>query len=192
MNLVKNSKFYTQEEYFKIEEQEEFKSEYFEGEIFAMAGGTPNHNRIILNVAGSLNSEFKIKNKACESFASDVRVEIEQDKHYVYPDVFVICGDLEFAQNRRDTITNPILIVEVLSDSTKDYDRGSKFTSYRKIKTLKDYLLIDQKNIHIEYFFKQDSGIWGLKEYFSLTDTISLYSIQVDIVIKEIYNRVDI
>ncbi len=112
--------------------------------------------------------------------------------HYTYPDVVVVCGELEFAHKRKDMITNPILIAEVLSDTTKDYDRGSKFTAYRKIRTLRDYVLIDQKTVHIEYFSKEDDGTWRLREYFSLEETLMLMSVQISISVKEIYSRVSL
>ncbi|CAN2044382.1 putative restriction endonuclease domain-containing protein [Candidatus Magnetomoraceae bacterium gMMP-1] len=188
LQLQKN--FLTSEEYFAIEKDTEYKSEYYHGEIFAMAGGTPDHNRISLNLAGSLNTA--LKGKDCEAFISDLRIQVDIDKHYTYPDVSVICGDLQFAENRKDTITNPILIAEVLSESTKDYDRGSKFTAYRTIETLQNYILIDQKNIHLECFFKENNGIWRLHEYFSLSEILNIESINIKIPVNEIYDRVSL
>ncbi|MDI6794971.1 MAG: Uma2 family endonuclease [bacterium] len=188
--LKPNKQIYTAEEYFDMEKLSEYKSEYFYGEIFAMAGGTPNHNRITINLAGTLNAAFK--DKFCEAFASDLRVQVEKGRHYTYPDVVVVCGELEFAEKRKDTIINPVIIMEVLSDSTKDYDRGTKFTVYRNIKTLQDYILIDQDIVHIEYFSKKEDGTWRLQEYFNMEEVLTLESIQVKISIKEIYNRVSL
>lgn len=186
--LKTEKKYYTPEEYFEIEKYAKYKSEYYRGEIFAMSGGTLNHNRITLNIAGALNAAFSIK--PCEAFASDLRIQIDKDKHYTYPDVTVVCGKLELAEGHKDMITNPIVIIEVLSDSTKDYDRGTKFTAYRNIKTLRDYILIDQESVHIEYFFKEEDGTWRLKEYFNIEKAILLKSIQIEIPIIEIYDRV--
>jgi Uma2 family endonuclease len=186
--LQTKKRLYNVEEYFALEEKGEYKSEYFYGEIFAMAGGTPNHNRITINLAGLLNAAFD--ESPCEAFTSDLRVQIDKDKHYSYPDVIVVCGDLEFSGGRQDTITNPILIVEVLSDSTRDYDRGSKFTAYRTIKTLRDYILIEQDSVHIEYFSREDDGTWRLHEYVSLEDTLVLESIQCSLPLRAIYQRV--
>ena len=188
--LKKNKKTYSPEQYFAMEQQAEYKSEYFHGNIFAMAGGSPNHNRITLNLASLLNIRFK--GKPCESFVSDLRVQIDKDNHYTYPDVVVVYGDLEFAKNRMDTITNPIVIVEVLSDSTKDYDRGTKFTAYRKLATLRGYVLIDQDVVHIECFSKEEDGTWRLREYNDMEQILNFESIQTKVPIKEIYNRVSI
>lgn len=186
---TEEKRLYTVEEYFALEEQAEYKSEYFHGEIFAMAGGTPNHNRITVDFAGLLNSSFE--GTSCEAFTSDLRVQIDKERHYAYPDIIVVCDDLEFAKGRRDTITNPVLIVEVLSDSTRDYDRGTKFTSYRNhIKTLRDYILIEQVRVHVEYFSKERDETWRLREYFSLDDVLMLESVQCKVPLKEIYKRV--
>ncbi|MDM8551508.1 Uma2 family endonuclease [Desulfobacterales bacterium HSG2] len=135
-------------------------------------------------------STWDSKTEICEAFASDLRVEVDKDKHYTYPDVAVVCGELEFAEQRKDTITNPIMIAEVLSDSTEDYDRGTKFALYRNIKTLKDYVLIDQARGHIEYFFKEDDGTWRLQEYFNLDECLTLRSVRVEISIRDICHRV--
>jgi len=178
----------TSEAYLEAEQNAEYRSEYFYGEIFAMAGGTPNHNRITLNLAFIFNS--RLKSKLCEAFASDIKVQIDEDKHYTYPDVMVVCGEIEFAKARKDTIVNPVVIAEVLSESTKDYDRGTKFTAYRKIKSLKDYILIEQDKIHIEYFSKEKDGAWRLREYFYLEDILIIQSVDLKISLKEIYERV--
>lgn len=184
LKLAKN--FYSPEEYFEIEEAGH-KGEYFHGEIFSMAGGTPDHNRLTVDFAGLLNSGFK--NRNCEAFASDLRVEVDKDKHYTYPDVAVVSGELEFAEHRKDTITNPILIAEVLSDSTEDYDRGTKFALYRNIRSLRDYVLIDQKKVHIEHFFK-NGGVWQLQEYFDLDESLPLRSVGVEFSVRAICHRV--
>ncbi len=186
--LKTDKKICTPEEYFALEEYADCKSEYFHGEIFAMAGGTANHNRITLNFANLLNTAFK--GKSCEAFAIDVRIQIDKEKHYTYPDVVAVCGQIEFAEMRKDTIVNPILIAEVLSDATKDYDRGSKFTAYRNIKTLRDYVLIAQETVHIEYFSKENDGTWRLREYFDPQGILSVASLELSIPIREIYDRV--
>jgi len=188
--LKPDKRSYTPQEYFAMEETAEYKSEYFHGEIFAMAGGTPDHNRITVDLASALNSMFI--GGSCEAFASDVRVQIDTNKHYTYPDVVVVCGEIEFAEGRKDTIANPIAIMEVLSDSTKDYDRGTKFTAYRTIKTLREYVLIEQDSVHVEAFFKEDDGTWRLREYFDIKEMLPLKSLQMEIPIKDIYNRVSL
>ena len=188
--LRTNEKFISTEEYFAREDTAEHRSEYYRGDVFAMAGGTPNHNRITVNLASLLSSQFR--GGPCEAFASDLRVQVEKDTHYTYPDVVVICGELKLAEGRSDTVVNPVVIIEVLPESTRDYDRGSKFAAYRSIETLSDYILVDQDAVHIEYFSKEDDGTWKLREYFSSEIIIEIKSIQITIPIKKIYERVAI
>jgi len=181
-------KFISHQEYFDMEEAAEYKSEYYHGEIFAMSGASFNHNVIAMNVSGYLHNLFQ--NSACFVFNSDMKTEIDKERHYTYPDISIVCGDVEFAENRNDTVANPLVIVEILSDSTKDYDRGSKFTAYRNIKSLKDYILIDQYDYHVEYFHKNESGQWSLSEFKNVNDTFKISSIDVELSMKKIYNRV--
>ena len=123
--LEKQREYYTIEEYFAHEESTEFRSEYYQGEIYVLAGGSANHNRIALNIASFLDNEFE--SQRCEVFIGDVRLLIQQVELYTYPDVVVVCGDLNFVPGRTDTITNPTVILEILSPSTENYDRGKKF-----------------------------------------------------------------
>lgn len=186
--LKTNKKYISVEEYFELEETAEHGSEYYCGDVYAMAGGTPNHNRITVNLVGLLNSQFM--GGPCEAFASDLRVQVEKDFHYTYPDVAVVCGELRLLEGRSDTIVNPVVIIEVLSESTQDYDRGTKFTAYRSIDTLTDYILVDPDTVHIEYFSKESDGTWRLREYFSTEEVVNIESIQVMAPAKEIYERV--
>jgi Uma2 family endonuclease len=188
--LKANEKYISIEEYFAREDSAELRSEYFCGDVFAMAGGTPNHNRITVNLTSMLNSKFR--GGPCEAFSSDLRVQVAKDVHYTYPDVVVVCGELILAEGRTDTITNPIVIMEVLSESTRDYDRGSKFTAYRSIETLTDYILIDQDTVHIEYFSKERDGTWRLRELFSAEEFLEIKSIEATLPAKAIYERVDL
>lgn len=176
------------EEYFAREETAEHRSEYYCGGLFAMAGGTPNHNRITVNIASLLTLQFR--GGPCEAFTSDLRVQVEKNFHYTYPDVVVVCGELALAEGRTDTIVNPVVIIEVLSESTRDYDRGTKFTAYRSIKTLTDYLLVDQDNVHLEYFSKESDGTWRLREHFSTEEIVKIMSIPATLPIKGVYERV--
>lgn len=180
---------YTPEEYFAIEERAEYRSEYIDGEIFAMAGGTANHNRIVRDVVIALNSE--LEDKGCEAFMNDLRVQLQKNRRYAYTDVVIVCGEPEFVKNRQDTITNPIIIIEVLSDSTKDYDRGSKFAAYREIQTLREYILIEQDRVHIESFVKEEDGTWRLRDYNDITGNIPFVSLDIAIPIQTIYRRVE-
>jgi Uma2 family endonuclease len=185
--LKANEKYISIEEYFAREETAEHRSEYFCGDVFAMAGGTPNHNRITVNLASLLNSQFR--GGPCEAFASDLRIQVEKDFHYTYPDVVVVCGELKLLEGRSDTVVNPVVIIEVLSESTRDYDRGTKFTAYRSIETLTDYILVDQDTVHIEYFSKESDGTWRLREFFNAEEIVEIKSIQATIPTKEIYER---
>lgn len=179
--------YISKDEYLDMERNSEIRHEYYHGEVFAMAGGTPNHNRIVLNPANLLNAGFSGGN--CEAFASDIRVQLDKDRHYAYPDVLAVCGAPEFADTRQDTIINPILIAEVLSDSTEAYDRGLKFRAYRNITSLEDYLLIRQDIVNIEYFFKK-GDVWQLREYRKTDDVIFLASVGASISAADIYKRV--
>lgn len=136
--------YYTIEECLTLEEKAEDKSEYYRGEIFAMTGATMNHNQIAGNLYTVLNQAYP--DKECRVFISDMRLWVKEKELFTYPDLLVICDKPVFYQNRRDTIANPLIIVEVLSESTKNYDRGGKFEFYRTLSTLKEYILIDQYN----------------------------------------------
>jgi len=178
------------EEYFLLEDRANERHEYVDGELFLMAGGTPNHNRIMLNLAGALNAAFG--GVTCEAFAGDLRVQIKEHQQYAYPDVVVVCGQLELAKGRKDTITNPVLSAEILSDSTRDYDRGSKFSMYRAIPSLHEYLVIEQRYVSVEYFSKEPDNTWRLREYGERSATIAIESLQIALTLDDIYQRVEL
>ncbi len=182
-------KFYTPEEYLALEESDDYKSEYYNGEIFAMAGGSANHNRIGLNVATMFNLAFE--NRSCEVFMSDMRLLVEQVDLYTYPDVMLVCGKIEFVPKRVDTLTNPILIVEVLSESTENYDRGKKFEFYRTIPALQHYLLISQDRVYLEHFQKLEDGRWALTEYNEVEKVLRIEALDFKIALSRIYNKVE-
>jgi len=186
--LKPDQKYYTPEEYLTLEEAAEYRSEYYQGEIFAMSGGSANHNRIIKNLVIALESNFE--NKPCEAFITDMRLLVKKNGLYTYPDVMAVCDQLEFAEERDDTLTNPTVIVEVLSKSTQDYDRGGKFTLYRAIETFQEYVLIDQHSIHVEYFHKLDDGRWILQEFSNIDDILTITSIDFEISLQQIYQKV--
>lgn len=180
--------FYSPEEYLTLEEAAEFRSEYYDGQIFPMAGGTPNHNRIAVNLGSALN--VALADQDYDVFISDMRLWIPRIGLYTYPDVMVVAGDLEFAEGRKDTIINPLLIVEVLSDSTKNYDRGEKFEFYRTLPAFREYILVDQYKIHVEQFSKTENSKWMLSEFNDMNMVISLASTSLDIPLSIIYKRV--
>ncbi len=181
-------KIITSEEYFQMEETAEYKSEYYHGEIFAMSGASANHNLIVMNVGANLH--HSLKGSGCFVFPSDIKVELDSAEHYAYPDVSVVCGDIRYGAGRKDIITNPIVIIEVLSESTKDYDKGTKFQAYRKISSLRDYILIDQYTRHVEYFFKNESGQWILEEFQDANDSFTVRSIKVELSLDNIYYQI--
>ncbi len=181
--------YHTPEEYLALEEKADCKSEYYQGEIFAMSGASINHNRIANNLNAVLNVAFETK--PCEAFSSDMRLLVKKNGLYTYPDVMVVCGKPQFVEGRDDTITNPVVIVEVLSKSTRDYDRGAKFELYRATGSFQDYVLIDQERPYIEYFHKLEDGRWLLSEFSDLDATLTLEAIDFTIPIRRIYHKVD-
>ena len=186
---TKEKVYYSPEEYLELETAAEYKSEYRDGLIIPMAGGTPNHNRIAGNFYASLN--FALKGQAYDVFTSDLRLWIPQARLYTYPDVMVVSGQLQFAESRRDTITTPLIIVEVLSESTANYDRGEKFRLYRTIPTLQEYILISQSEMHVEQFAKTADNKWILSEDDEENSILTLNSLQFQISFRDIYDKVE-
>ncbi|WP_321418417.1 Uma2 family endonuclease [uncultured Desulfobacter sp.] len=140
-------------EYLDFERNSEFKHEFFNGEVFAMTGAKRNHNRINVNLTRKIGNKFEANKFACDLFSNDMRVKIQDS--YAYPDVVIFCGDAEFEDNEFDTLTNPVVIMEILSDSTEAFDRGKKFSYYQTIPTLKEYILISQKELsNVNYFVR--------------------------------------
>lgn len=178
----------TPEEYLEQERKAERKSEYFRGETFAMAGASPEHALIITNLVGELRQQ--LKGRPCNVYSSGLRLRVSPIGPYTYPDVLVVCGSPAFADDQRDTLLNPALIVEVLSDSTKDYDRGRKFQHYRTLLSMGEYLTVAQDSIHVEQWTRQPDQRWLLAEADSIAATISLASVEVEIALSEIYDKV--
>ncbi|MEA5576894.1 Uma2 family endonuclease [Anabaena sp. UHCC 0451] len=183
-----DKQYYTPEEYLELEATADYKSEYIEGEIIPMTGASINHNRISLNLSSGLNFAFRDKNY--EVFMGDIRLWIPQRLIYTYPDVMIIADEPEFFNNRTDTITNPQVIIEVLSKSTKGYDREDKFAAYRTISNFQEYLLIDQNRIHVEQFSKTGKKRWNLCEYDEEDENISLVTVPFEISLQDLYNKV--
>ena len=176
--------------YFELEAASETKHEYHHGEIFDMTGASARHNLIASNLITLLNNA--LGKTSCFVFPGDIKVEVDPGAHYTYPDVSVVCGEVAFAGGRDDVIVNPVVIVEVLSRSTADYDRGSKFKAYRKLAGLRDYLLVDQYRVSVEHFSTDGGGTWSLAEYEDRSDRVTISSVGVDLSLAEIYHRIDI
>ena len=166
------------------------RSEYVDGEIFAMTGGTEEHNLIVANLVRELGNQFK--DRPCRVYPSDMKVHIAADDVGTYPDVMVICGEREFYDGRRDMVTNPIVVVEVLSDSTEAYDRGDKFRHYRSLRSLQAYLLLSQYRMQAELFLRQPDGTWSLSSYQDPSDSIPLRVVEAELSLAEVYDKVEL
>lgn len=181
---------YTIEEYLQMENAAKEKHGYYDGEIFAMSGAKLSHNTITSNLLGNLWS--KLKGKPCRPCGSDQRIHIESNSLFTYPDISVVCGPTITLNNDQYNVLNPTLIIEVLSSSTKTYDRGDKFKLYRDIATLKEYILVDSESQSIESFYINEQGNWELIEYKSASDVLVLTSIGVSLDAKDIYDGVNL
>jgi Uma2 family endonuclease len=177
---------YTVDEYFVVEAMSPVRNEYFDGEILAMAGGSANHNRISRNILLAL--EPKLRGGSCESLGSDTRI-LTASGLYTYPDAVVICGPIILSGEHLETITNPVVLIEVLSPSTRAYDCGEKFELYRSIPTFRDYLLIEQRTVEVEHRWRAGDE-WLSERKTSQEDIIRLKSIEVDVKIGDLYARV--
>ena len=178
-------KQYTPEEYLAIDRQSEHKNQYFAGEIFAMVGASRRHNLIVANLVGELRTQ--LKDRRCEVYPSDMRVKVSPTGLYTYPDVTVICGEAEFDDGHYDTLLNPTVLIEVLSKTTEDYDRGRKFEHYRQLESLSEYLLVAQEKYHVMRYRRQDEH-W---ETDRPADTVALQSIDCELAVAEIYHKVE-
>jgi len=182
--------YLTPKEYLALERGAEYKSEYLAGEIFAMAGTSERHNLIAGNVFAELHAQ--LRKRPCKVYVSDVRLKVNRTGLYTYPDVMVVCGETQFADDQQDMILNPTVIIEVLSESTEGYDRGKKFEHYRKLDSLSEYILIAQDRYHVERYVRQPDNQWLLAETDNVHDTLSLTSIACNLVLAEIYDKVEI
>ena len=180
---------YTPQEYLAFEVGSPERHEYINGEVCLMTGGTPNHNKIAGNFYAALN--FSLKRQPYQVFVTDQRLWIPEKKIYTYPDVMVVQGELQLQEGRKDTIVNPLLIAEVLSESTRSYDKDAKFAAYRTIPTLREYLLIDQYEVSIEQYVKTDRKSWLFSEYGEADEVVALNSIQFEMAIEDIYDKVE-
>ncbi len=178
---------FTPEQYLELERKAEHKSEYWNGEIVAMAGASRRHNRITLNIGSGLTT--RLRDTPCEPYVNDLRVRVSQTK-YLYPDVAVACGDPVFEDAELDTLLTPQVIVEVLSPSTVDKDRGIKFAFYRQLETLTDYVMVSQDEPLVEHYARQDNNQWLLTVLQGADAVLSLSSIGCDLPLPEIYARV--
>ncbi len=186
--MVANAqKKWTVEEYLAFERTSEEKHEYYAGEIFDMSGASRRHNLIVMNTGTTLNSQ--LAQRPCEVYPSDMRVKVNKIK-YTYPDVTVVCGEPQFEDGEFDTLLNPTIIVEVLSPSTEDYDRGKKFKHYMAIPSLQEYILIAQDEARIDHCTRQGDGDWLISVSKTLEASIDLSSINCTLRLADVYNKI--
>lgn len=176
------------DEYLRMERKAEFRSEYLNGEIFAMVGASREHNLIVANITREITQQ--LKGKPREMYPTDMRVRIPATGLYTYPDVVVVCDEPLFEDEQVDTLLNPTLIMEVLSQSTESYDRGKKFRHYQTVGSLLEYLLVAQDEYRIEQFVKQPDGHWLYSDARSSEGSVELVSIQCVLMLKEVYDKV--
>jgi Uma2 family endonuclease len=188
MAVQLQTRFITPEEYLALERAAENKSEYYQGEIIPMAGASRRHNLIVGNIYASLHGQ--LRKRDCEVYASDMRVKVRATGLHTYPDVIITCGALEFEDDAIDTLLTPTVIVEVLSKSTKAYDRGDKFEHYRAIDSLTDYIMVAQDKPLIEHFARQPDNFWLFSETRMLDQTVRLASVGCELRLADIYEKV--
>jgi len=180
---------FTVAEYLSMDRDASEKHEFAFGEIYAMGGASARHVEIVGNIVSELRNH--LRQRPCRVYSTDLRLCVDADNRYTYPDVVVVCSQPQFLDDRLDTLLNPDLIVEVLSESTRNYDRGDKFQQYRGIPSFREYLLVDQAKAHVERYSKQQDGTWSLWETDSLDHVVHLESIAVMLPVSEIYLKVE-
>ena len=187
MSAVLTKTHCSAEDYLKQERSSSYKSEFVDGEVYAMTGASRMHNLIAVNIAGELRN--LLKNRPCEAYVNDMRVKAAEARSYHYPDIAVVCGVPQFEDEQVDTLLNPTLLIEVLSPSTEAYDRGSKFAHYRKIASLREYLLVAQDQPSIERYVRQGEA-WVFTEAVGLEASMPLESINCILSLREVYDKV--
>ena len=174
-------------EYLALERKAEFRSEYIDGVVYALAGGSERHSLLAANIITSLS--VQLRSRPCRVYTSDLKVSTLTLQRFFYPDLSVVCGEAEFADDQKDVILNPILIVEVSSESTEAYDRGKKFLSYQQIDSLQEYLLVSQDEILVEGYARQGSDRWLYTKVTGLEGSLTLSSIQCELALRDVYDK---
>jgi Uma2 family endonuclease len=174
----------TEDEYLRLERAAEFKSEFHDGRMFAMSGGSPNHSLIEGRMGMLLGQQVP---PGCRVFTSNMRINIPSSRTYAYSDGCVVCGEPEFSSDQQDNILNPVVIVEVLSPSSENYDRGKKFEIYRRIASFREYLIVHQDQRRVEHYSRQDDGSWLLREHSGNDDCVTIARLGVKVALSELY-----
>jgi Uma2 family endonuclease len=178
----------TPEQYLEIERRAEYKSEYYQGEMFAMAGAREAHNLIAANLLAGIHAQ--LRSRACRVYGSDMRVSVSATGLYTYPDVVVVCGERQFLDGQLDTLLNPTLLAEVLSPSTEAFDRGRKFEHYGSIESLRQYLLVASDRVHADLYTRRQEGGWLLTSADGPAGTLALASVNCQIALADVYEKV--
>ncbi|WP_293313473.1 Uma2 family endonuclease [Pedobacter sp. UBA5917] len=179
---------YTVEEYLEMEKESTEKHEYFQGDIFAMSGAGFKHNILFSNIFLAVGN--KLKGKSCNIFGSDMRMNIPENTLFTYPDISIYCDDVKHIDIDEETFILPTVIIEILSPSTKNYDRGKKFNLYKDIPSLKEYIMIDSESVSVEAYYINEEKEWILNDYKEISDTFTLVSMGFDVALADIYERV--
>ncbi len=182
-------KYLTPEEYLALEDAAEYRSEYYQGEVFAMAGGSSDHNLIIGNFFDGLRDIRKTGR--CRAFFNEMKIWIEQAETFTYPNLAIICGKPNYYAGRKDIVTNPLVLIEVLSDSTKSYDRGEKFEIYRSLPALREYIVVNQYAVQVQQFYREAPFRWILTEYREMDNILKFSSFDFQIPVRDIYDGVE-
>jgi Uma2 family endonuclease len=188
MGLPQTTLIYTPDEYLAFERESEERHEYLDGQIYAMAGESPEHSTICVNLIASVVSQ--LRGKPCRAFSPNMKVRTKPTGLYSYPDLTVVCGEPVFHDDHRDVLVNPLVIIEVLSPSTEAYDRGGKFAQYQQITSLTDYLLVAQDSPRVEHYVRQANGQWLYSVVSGLSGVVEIASIGCRIPLSEIYDRI--
>jgi Uma2 family endonuclease len=188
MASVAVQSYLTPEAYLILEREATTKSEYFNGQMYAMAGASRAHNLIAGNIFGELRSQLKAR--TCETYINDMRVKVSPTELYTYPDVVVVCDEPLFEDAELDTLLNPTVLIEVLSSSTEAYDRGEKFAQYRQVESLSEYILVAQNCVRVEHYLRQGTQ-WLLTEFSKHDDVLNFVSIGCELSLREIYAKVE-
>jgi len=188
MSVRAKTNKYTPQQYLALEEKAEYRSEYWNGEIVAMSGATIDHQQIVSNLTEFLGAKIRGR---CRVFPSEMKVWVKKRDKFFYPDLTIICDQPDFYNNRRDTIINPKLLIEVLSKSTASFDRAEKFLSYQTFESLEEYVLISQEKALIEQFIKREDGNWIYKATIGMESAVTFPSVDATLLLSEIYDLVE-
>ena len=189
MGVAQRNTKMTPEEYLAFERASETRHDYWDGQVYDMAGESETHSKICTNISTAL--KVRLRGRGCVVFSPNMKVKTASGGPFVYADVIVTCGERQYHDEKQDLLLNPQVIIEVLSPSTADYDREEKFARYREIASLKDYVLVSQRRPYVEHFIRQEKFPWGFSVAADLSDSIHLTAIGCDLPLAEIYEEID-